>query len=269
MAERAIIAAFRALTPAWGAAPAWAATPENFTNFATRPLFVPPTANAASFGVPMVCVIIATSTSSRWPRRMNSGLPPRNSMVPAWRNSFLYSISTYSSAGTAISATRPDSASMTPGAWSPMAAASMAPIWAWWPHACAAPASGSACGWPGTMSESSSPMTAIVGPAPAPSSRAFTPVTAMPSSQAMPMPRRACAVSAAVLRSRKPVSGVSRMRFATLTALSAFRSISAQTAVFSSATDFATGTIPPGTCSRTRRRSGGTRADSIREGRGR
>ena len=121
----------------------------------------------------------------------------------------------------------------------------MAPIWAWWPQACAAPVSGSACGWPGTMSESSSPMTATVGPAPPPSRKAFTPVTAMPSSQAMPMPRRACAVSAAVSRSRKPVSGVSRMRFATLTALSAFRSISAQTAALSSSIDLVTGASPP------------------------
>ena len=37
-------------------------------------------------------------------------------MVPAWRSSFLNSISTYSSAGTAINATRPDRASITPGA---------------------------------------------------------------------------------------------------------------------------------------------------------
>ena len=169
-------------------------------------------------------------------------------MVPARRSSFLYSISTYSSAGTAISATRPDRASMTPGAWSPMAAASMAPIWAWWPQACAAPVSGSAWGWPGTMSESSSPMTATVGPARPPSRKPFTPVTAMPSSQATPMPRRAWAVSAAVFRSRKPVSGASRMRFATPTALSAFRSISAQTAAFSSSTDFGTARTPPGWC---------------------
>ena len=95
------------------------------------PLLVPPTANFAFRGAAMVWVIIAMSTSSSLPSLMNSGLPPRNSMPPALRSSSRYSISMYSSEGTASRATRPERACITPGTCSPIAAAIIEPIWQW------------------------------------------------------------------------------------------------------------------------------------------
>ena len=87
---------------------------------------------------------MAISTSSSAPSLMNSGLPARNSSAPSRLSSSLYPISIYSSAGTTTRATRPESSSMSPGAMSPIATAINAPIWQWWPQACAAPVSGSA-----------------------------------------------------------------------------------------------------------------------------
>ena len=101
-------------------------------------------ANFAPSGEDTVWAIIAMSTSSSFPSLMNSGLPARNSSDPSRRSPSRYSISMYSSAGTTTSATRPDSSPSTPGAISPIATAIIAPIWQWWPQACAAPVSGSA-----------------------------------------------------------------------------------------------------------------------------
>ena len=182
MAFSAIMAALRALTPAWGAPPAWEARPLNWMRLATMPLLVPPMAILPSSLLLEVWVIIARSTSSSAPRRMNSGLPPRNSSLPSLRRSSRNSISMYSSAGTAMSATRPARSSMTPEPVRPAATASIMPIWQWWPQACAAVVSGSAWGWPSTLRESNSPMTATVGPEKPPFSMPLSPVMPMPSS---------------------------------------------------------------------------------------
>ena len=130
----------------------------------------------------VVCTIMAKSTSSNAPRRMNSGLPPRNSIVPWSRNDCRKPTSTYSSAGTAMKTSLPHRFSSAPDWVRPMAAPSMDAIWLLWPQAWAAPVSGLACGWSGTGSASNSPMMATVGPGRPVSTTAFTPVTAMPVS---------------------------------------------------------------------------------------
>ena len=91
-------------------------------------LFVPGSASFPSSGVLVVWVIIAMSTSSSSPRRMNSDFPPRNSSLSLLRSPARYSSSMNSSAGTAISATRPLRASSTPAACNPAATPSIMPI---------------------------------------------------------------------------------------------------------------------------------------------
>src|SRR6266851_5626037 len=58
-------------------------------------------------GCDVVWIIMARSTSSKWPRRSSSGLPPRNSRRPARACCTRHSTSPYSSAGTAKKTTRP------------------------------------------------------------------------------------------------------------------------------------------------------------------
>src|SRR5882672_386887 len=58
-------------------------------------------------GCDVVWIIMARSTSSKWPRRRSSGLPPRNSSRPARACWTRHSTSPYSSAGTAKKTTRP------------------------------------------------------------------------------------------------------------------------------------------------------------------
>ena len=81
-AFRATIAAWSALTPLCGDPPAWDALPMNLTYFTRWPLFLPPPENRESPGLDDVCTIIAMSTSSNAPRRMNSCLPERRPSFP-------------------------------------------------------------------------------------------------------------------------------------------------------------------------------------------
>src|SRR6059036_2145595 len=67
----------------WGAPPACAARPTKRAVFPNRPLLDPRTHARPSSGRGVVWIIIARSTSSRWPRRSNSHFPPRNSRRPA------------------------------------------------------------------------------------------------------------------------------------------------------------------------------------------
>ena len=62
----------------------------------------------------VVWIIIARSTSSKWPSRISSGLPPRSSSVPAARWLTRHSRSPPSSAGTAKNTTRPARCAITP-----------------------------------------------------------------------------------------------------------------------------------------------------------
>src|SRR2546427_251741 len=81
-----------------------------------------------SSGREVAWIIIARSTSSKWPSRMSSGLPPRNSSFPAraWRTR--HSMSPYSSAGTAKNATRPARWSNAVASSNPIAAPSIPAI---------------------------------------------------------------------------------------------------------------------------------------------
>src|SRR5437899_1090430 len=105
-----------------------------------QPLFEAGTPALPSSVRGVVWIIIARSTSSKCPSRRSSGLPPRNSSLPARACATRHSISPYSSAGTEKNATRPASRSNALASRSPIAAPSMPAIWAVWPHACAAPA---------------------------------------------------------------------------------------------------------------------------------
>src|SRR5437867_7624541 len=67
----------------WGAPPACAARPTKRAVLPNRPLLDPGTHARPSSGRGVVWIIIARSTSSRWPRRSNSHFPPRNSRRPA------------------------------------------------------------------------------------------------------------------------------------------------------------------------------------------
>ena len=117
-----------------------------------------------------------------------------------------------SSAGTAKNVARPARCSKAFASRRPMAAPSMPATCALWPQACAAPVSGSASGWPGTRSPSSSPSTAKVGPAPAPpGTSARTPVNASPDRGESPSVLNVSSTSRAVLTSLKPSSGCFRI----------------------------------------------------------
>ena len=94
----------------------------NWIFFATVPLLVPLRHNCFSAGVLVVCSIIARFTSSNSPSLISSGLPPRNSILPSRRRESRYSISMYSSAGTAINTNRPLISGKTPECIRPRAA---------------------------------------------------------------------------------------------------------------------------------------------------
>ena len=209
----------------------------NWIFLATMPLLVPLMVSIPSSLRLDVWHIIAMSTPSRCPSLMNSGFPPRNSMEPLRRSESRYSISMYSSAGTAKSTTRPLNSGRTPGASRPAAAESSIPIWAWWPQACAAPVSGSAWGWSFTMRESSSPKRATVGPADSPLSSLRIPVRAIPLWAAIPISRSLVETSSEVLASRNPGSGLASIVWDTPTISSALESMAAQTLALSSSLD--------------------------------
>ena len=111
-----------------------------------------------------------------------------------------------------------------------MATVSSEPICVWWPQAWTACVSGSAKGWPGTMSESSSPNTPTVGPELPPVIMPLSPVMARPSSKGIPSLDNFFATNREVRCSRNPGSGVLRMCLATSRASSARRSIWTSTA---------------------------------------
>ena len=138
---------------------------------------------------------------------MNSCLPERNSISPESLSFSRYSISIYSSAGTAMNEMEPFSFARTAGLESPTAAASMFPIWMLWPHTWAAPVFASATRCSGTISESSSPIIAMCGPGRPVSNFAMTPVIATFSRVSRPVSFMYSAVFFAVRRSRKPDSG--------------------------------------------------------------
>ena len=146
MAVKAIVAAFRALMPRCGAPPAWEARPMNWMRLATVPLLVLLMHICFSTGLLVVWSIMARWMSSNSPSRTSSGLPPKNSIFPSRRSPSRYSISMYSSAGTAMNARRPDRESRTLGLVRAAAAPSIMPIWQWCPQAWAALVSRSACG---------------------------------------------------------------------------------------------------------------------------
>ena len=139
MAVRASVAAFSALMPRCGEPPACAPLPTNWIFFARVPLLVPLRHNCRSLGVLVVCSIIARCTSSNSPSLMNSGFPPKNSILPSRRRPSRYSISMYSSAGTAMVTMRPLKCGSTSGCINPIVAPRAIPIWQWCPQACAAP----------------------------------------------------------------------------------------------------------------------------------
>src|SRR2546425_7651247 len=175
------------------------------------------------------------STSSKWPSRSSSGLPPRNSSLPARARATRHSMSPYSSAGTAKNTTRPLSASSALASSSPIAAPISAATCALWPQAWAAPVAGSPSGWPATTSPSSSPSSANVGPSPArPGASARTPVRARPDFGLSPSPAKVASTSRAVLTSLEPSSGCLRIRSPSPTISSARRSMAAYTRSFSS-----------------------------------
>src|SRR5438445_721779 len=158
-------------------------------------------------------IIIERSTSSKWPSRSSSGLPPRNSSLPARACATRHSMSPYSSAGTAKNTTRPLSASNALASSSPIAAPISAATCALWPRAWAAPVAGSPSGCPATTRASSSPSSAKVGPSPArPGASARTPVSPRPVFGLSPSPARVSSISRAVLTSLKPSSGCLRIR---------------------------------------------------------
>src|SRR5262245_4405015 len=130
-----------------------------------QPLFEADTPALPSSERDVVWIIIARSTSSKWPRRRSSGLPPRNSSLPARAWLTRHSISPYSSAGTEKNTARPASWSKALTSSKPIAAPSIPAIWALWPQACAAPVVASPSGWPATTSASSSPRPANGRPA--------------------------------------------------------------------------------------------------------
>ena len=129
MAVMAIIAAFKALMPRCGAPPAWEARPMNWMRLATVPLLVLLMHISFSAGLLVVCSIIAMWTSSNSPSRTSSGLPPRNSILSSRRSPSRYSISMYSSAGTAMKAMRPARESSTSELVRAVAAPSIMAIW--------------------------------------------------------------------------------------------------------------------------------------------
>src|SRR5262250_2275326 len=151
-----------------GAPPACAARPTKRAVLPKRPLFEPGTHVGPSSGRDVVWIIIAMSTSSRWPRRRSSHLPPRNSSRPSLTSLRRHSRSPPSSAGTAMSVRRPARCSKALVVTRPIAAPISPAIWALWPQACAAPVAASASGWPVTTSASSSPSSAKLGPDPRP-----------------------------------------------------------------------------------------------------
>src|SRR2546428_342846 len=67
-----------------------------------QPLFDPGTPALPSSGREVAWIIIARSTSSKWPSRMSSGLPPRNSSFPARAWLTRHSMSPYSSTRRAV-----------------------------------------------------------------------------------------------------------------------------------------------------------------------
>ena len=207
--------------PRWGAPPAWAAWPRKVICLTTHPLEDSLTPVRPSARLELVCTIIAMSTSSNAPTRNSSGLPPRNSIFPAARRPKRYPTSTYSSAGTAIHATRPDSSDSTPDLARPVVVPIMVAICALCPQAWAAPVVRSAAGWSATMSESSSPSTATVGPGALPVSIPFTPVSARSVSKGIPSARKRAATCPAVRVSLKPSSGCRKMSSARAIKLSA------------------------------------------------
>ena len=98
-----------------GAPPAWAALPEEADELRHQTVVGAAErrrGRRSAFAV--TWTIIAMSTSSNAPSRISSALPPRNSILPARLAPRRYSISTYSSAGTANSTTRPASSGARP-----------------------------------------------------------------------------------------------------------------------------------------------------------
>ena len=172
-----------------------------------------------------MCSIIARFTSSNSPSLISSGLPPRNSILPSRRRESRYSISMYSSAGTAINTSRPLSSDKTPDCIRPSTAPKSMPIWQWWPQAWAAPVAASAWGCSLTINESNSPRIARVGPAVPPVNSPRTPVMAMPARKGMPNSANLLDTRCEVLVSRNPGSGFFRMVWARPTISSARSSI--------------------------------------------
>src|SRR5687768_12622054 len=68
--------------------------------FTMQPLFEAGTPALPSSGRDVMWIIIDRSTSSKCPSRSSSGLPPRNSSLPARACATRHSMSPYSSAGT-------------------------------------------------------------------------------------------------------------------------------------------------------------------------
>ena len=83
------------------------------------------------------------------------------------------------------------------------------------------------------MIESISPMMATVGPGPAPSSVAFSPVIAMPFRAGMPSSASLSPTSFAVLNSRNPVSGAASTSSTTEVSQSLRRSTASWATAFS------------------------------------
>ena len=88
-----------------------------------------------------------------------------------------------------------------------MAAPSMEAIWELWPQEWAAPVLGSAWGWRGQITASSSPMTMTRGPLSRPFRLPFTPVRARWSWWGMCRLSRVSRTRAEVRSSLKPSSG--------------------------------------------------------------
>ena len=219
-----------------GAPPACAARPMKRAVLPTRPLFDAGTPALPSSARQLVWIIIARSTSSKWPRRISSCLPHGNSRRPARICSCRHSMSPPSSAGTPKKTTRPARCSNAPASKRPIAAPSMPAICALCPQACATPVAGSASGCARSRADRPARRSARTsGRRP----RARAPPRGPRSSRgrcagSCPSRPRVSCTSPAVFASLKPISGCWRIRSPSATISVARRSIAANTRPFSS-----------------------------------
>ena len=99
--------------------------------------------------------------SSKTPSIIASGLPPNHVISPCSRSSARRARSTNSSAGTNTKLRSTSASRQAPVATTWAKTLSAIPTCVWWPQACTAPVAGSASGWAGEMTASSSATTAM------------------------------------------------------------------------------------------------------------